>query len=152
MAIAAGLLATSALAAPPSRADQAALERLAAENDAAWDAANAEVISNQYAIDGNLKLGGTDLNDGRAAIQSYFERSFARRPAGLRHVSQVERIDMVTPNTAFADAHVRLERENADGSRTLLREFRNHSVLVRDGSTWRIRAVRSHPVPGKAAL
>lgn len=145
------LLAAAAHAAPPNPADARALMKLGADNDAFWDAADAEKISSHYAIDGTLRVGDSETYEGRDAVRGYFRTSFANRPAGLHHVSQVDRIDMLTKDVALADAHVRVERANPDGSRTLLREFRNLSVLVREGKAWRFRAIRALPLPPKPA-
>lgn len=143
------LMATGVMAAPPGPADRAALEKLAAENDAAWNAKQVDVIVGQYADGASLRLGGSAAHNGREAVRGYFTRAFGARQGKLRHVTQVDNLDMVTPDLVLADAHVRVERDNADGSVTLMREFRNHSVVVREGGVWRLRAVRAHPLPAK---
>lgn len=151
VAASAVMLATAATAAPPSAADRAVLEKLAADNDAAWNAKNIDVLISQYAPEGSLRLGAGALMSGRQMVRSHFARAFAARQGKLRHVSQIDNIDMVTPDLALADVLVRIERDNADGSVTLLREVRNHSMVVREDGEWRLRAVRAYPLPPKPA-
>lgn len=145
------MTATGALAAAPSATDRVALEKLAADNDAAWNAKNVAVVSGQYVADASLRLGTSAAHDGREAVRAYFTRAFGARQGNLRHVSKVDNIDMVTPDLAFADAYVRVERDNSDGTVTLMREFRNHSIVVRENGQWRMRAVRAHPLPANPA-
>ena len=144
IALASAAVISPADAAPPTPEDQTVLEALAARNDAAWNAADAAAISAQYSEDGSLRLSGmTEALTGRAAVHSYFERSFAQRPPGLRHVSRLQRIEMVAPDLAFADAHVRVETLQ-EGRWQLAREFVNHSLLRREAGGWRLHSVRAH--------
>lgn len=134
-------------AAPPAPADRAALETLAARNDAAWTAADAAAIAADYSADGTLRLAGmTEALAGHGAVRGYFERAFAARPAGFRHITRLEKIDLVTPDIAFADARVRVEQLK-DGRWELAREFLNHSVLRKEQGAWRIHSVRAHRLP-----
>jgi uncharacterized protein (TIGR02246 family) len=151
MAAAAMMMTTGAMAAAPSAADRTALERLAADNDAAWNAKDVDGVMAQYAGDGSLRLGGGPAFNGLAAVRRYFTQAFAQRQGRLRHVTRLDNVDLVTPDLAYADAHVRVERDNGDGSFTLMREFRNHSLVVREGGAWRMRAVRAHMLPPKPA-
>lgn len=140
----------AAAAAPPAPADRAALERLAAENDAAWTAKDWDSITGQYSEAGTLRV-GTDapIHLGRAAIGRFFRASFERRAPGFRHVTRLDNIEMVTPDLAIADARVRVERAEA-GSWSLVREFTNSSLLVREGGRWKLHSVRANPLPDGA--
>ena len=84
-------------------------------------------------------------------MRSYFGRAFAARPDGFRHVSRVEGIELLDPDTALADTHVRVERRQPDGSWALQREFRSYSVIVRSKDGWRLRSVRAAPLPARPA-
>lgn len=138
------LLATGAHAMPPSPTDLSALEALAAANDLAWNAADATAISRQYTTDSSLRLSPMDSAlIGREAVRTYFARVFGQRPPGMRHISRLERVEMIAPDLAFADVHVRVEQREGDGW-ALAREFVNHSVLRRENGIWHLHAVRAH--------
>lgn len=150
LAVAFASWGTAASAAPPSVSDRAALERLAADNDAAWTAKDWARITGQYVESGTLRVAPTaPIEIGRAAIGRFFQASFERRPAGFRHVTRIDNIDMVTPNLAIADGYVRVERAEA-GEWTLVREFASNSVVMRDGGGWKIHSVRANPFQAQA--
>lgn len=143
----------AAAAAPPTPADRAALERLAAENDAAWTAKDWDSITGQYAETGTLRVGpDAPVHLGRAAIGRFFRSSFERRAAGFRHVTRLDNIEMVTPDLAIADARVRVERAEAGGGWSLVREFTNSSLVVREGNRWKLHSVRANPLPDGAKV
>lgn len=144
-------LAGSAAAAPPAPADRAALERLAADNDAAWTAKDWVTITGQYAEGGTLRVGpGEPIHAGRAAIARFFQASFGRRAAGLRHVTRIDHVEMVTPDVAIADGHVRVERATDGGGWSLAREFVSSTIVVRERGHWKLHSVRANPLPAAA--
>lgn len=150
--LAATLVATSAIAAPPDAADFAAMKKLARLNDAAWDAGDANAISTGYVADGTLRLSDApEAFEGREAVRGYVVQSFAKRPAGFRHITKLDRVDMLTPDLAFTDASVRVEKSNPDGSWSLIREYRNNTIAVRQGKQWKLRTVRAYAQPAKPA-
>ena len=140
------LVATPALAAPPSDADAAALRSLAGAADEAWNTADAERMSSYYSEDATLQVTGRgEQFVGRGAIRSFMAQSFAARPGVFRHVTEIRRMDAVAPDLVFSDADVRVEQQQADGSWKLVRSFGNVSVAAREGRGWRLRAVRAWP-------
>jgi uncharacterized protein (TIGR02246 family) len=140
-------------AAPPQADDRVALLQVAADNDAAWNAKDWATIAAQFAADGSIRVAPSpQVESGREAIGRFFQRSFAARPDGLRHVTAVRRMEMVSNDLALADGHVRIERH--DGAQVqLLSEFSTTSLLVRTGKEWKIHSVRAHPLttPARAA-
>jgi len=143
------LCSTAANASPPTANDRAALERLASENDAAWTAKDWATITNQYAAGGTLRVDPTKAVElGQEAIGRFFQASFSRRPDGFRHITKVENIEMVTPNLAIADAHVRVERLK-DADWVLAREFVSSSLAIREGGNWKLHSVRANPLPAR---
>jgi uncharacterized protein (TIGR02246 family) len=123
------------------------LMQLAQRSDAYWDAGDAASLSALFADDADLRLGERVGGVGRAQILAYFTASFARREAGLHHVTEVTGLRELAPGVVLVDGHVRLERERADGGRDLLRRFLSHTVLVKQDGQWRFKGVRAHPQP-----
>lgn len=137
----------AAAAAPPGPADRAALERLAAANDAAWTAKDWAAITRQYAESGTLRVAPTaPIEIGRESIARFFQASFERRPPGFRHVTRIDNIEMVAPDLAVADGYVRVERSGPAGW-TLVREFTSSSLVVRERGQWKLHSVRANPLP-----
>jgi uncharacterized protein (TIGR02246 family) len=147
LALAAALLATPALAQPPGPADEAALKALAAEADAAWNAGDAARMTAAYADNGSLRLGSAPAIEGQAAIRAQFETAFAARRSAMRHVTSVDRIELVRPDLAVSDAAVSIEQQQADGNWRPVRAFRNVSIASRGRHGWRLQTVRAVPVP-----
>lgn len=143
LAAIAATMTQAASATPPTDADRALLTRIAAQLDAVWDEGDPAAVSAFYAADGTLRLDSRPLVEGRAAVQRYFEETISRRPAGARHVTEVDHIDMLTPDLAFVDARARIERETAQGGREVLAHFHNQTLASREGGQWRFRAVRA---------
>lgn len=145
--LALALLAAPALAQQPSPADRAALDALAAEADAAWNEKNAARIAAVYTEGASLRLSGGAAIEGREAIRSNFDRNFAARHGTMRHITQVDRAELIGPHLALSDAGVRVEQLQADGSWKLMRTFRNVSLARREGKTWKLHLVRAFVVP-----
>jgi uncharacterized protein (TIGR02246 family) len=138
---------TAAIAAPPNDSDRRQLEQLAHDADTVWDRGDAATLAGLYTGDATLVMAPRERVDGRDAIRAYFEQSFLKRPSQLRHVTAVQRIEMLAPDVAFVDTDVRLERRQDDGSWPTIRRFTNYTVAVRDGDEWRIKEVRTHVKP-----
>jgi uncharacterized protein (TIGR02246 family) len=145
--LALALFAGPALAEPASPADMAALQALANAADSAWNEKNAARMAEAYAEDGTLRMSGGAVLEGRAAIRTTFDRNFAARQGTMRHVTAVDRAELIAPDLAFTDAGVRVEQQQPDGSWTLMRSFRNVSVARREGGTWKLQSVRAFLVP-----
>lgn len=141
------LAASAAQAAAPSPADHAALERLALDSDRDWDAKALDRFLGHHVADSSVRIAGDAAVLGREAMRGYFGRAFAARPAGFRHVSTLEHVDMIGRDTAIVDTQVRVEQRQADGSWALQRTFRTYVVAVRANGEWKLRAVRAAPLP-----
>lgn len=146
MAACAWALAFGAHAAPPSPADEAALRVLAASADEAWDLKDADLMAGYYATDATLLVGGLpEPQQGRAAIQTYFQRAFAQRTSVMRHISEFRALDMIGPDLAVTDLWVRVEAQQPDGGWKEVRRFNNLSMATREGDGWKLRVVRAYP-------
>ncbi len=143
------ILALSSLAlvaAAPAPADRQQLEQLAALNDHYWNEKDVERISGQYADDATVRIGHAQVLQGKAGIRAFFAAAFSRREGEFRHVSKVEHLEVLSPDLVLADNQVRVERADGKGGWAPVREFRTNSLAVRDGATWKLRAVRGHPL------
>ena len=134
------------LAAPVGDGDRVALERLAADNDAAWGAKDVATMSGQYTSDGTVRVSPqSPVIAGKASVSQFFAQAFARRQGVHRHITSLDHIEMIAPDMALADASVRVERQEQDGSWSLVRTFRNLTVAVREAGSWKLRSVRAIP-------
>ncbi|RIX27116.1 DUF4440 domain-containing protein [Sphingomonas edaphi] len=140
-------LNTPVLAAPPSETDRRALEQLAADNDAAWNAKDVATIASQYADAGSVRVSPqSPVIVGRQPVTGFFNEAFSRRRGTHRHITNLDHIELISPDMAFADAAVRVEREEPDGTWVLVRTFRSVTIAVREGLAWKLRAVRAIPL------
>jgi uncharacterized protein (TIGR02246 family) len=139
-------LAAQASAAEVGPTDRQQLLQLAQRMDRAWTAGDANANARLFVADATARFGTDPLGEGREAIRQQFEGFFKDRPAGLRHVTSVERIERIAPDFAMWDAEVRVERQRADGRWVALTRIRNVSLVVRQPDGWRIQAVRAFPV------
>ena len=146
LALAFAVMATPALAAEPDPADRQQLLQLAERMDQAWTAGDADANARLFAADATARFGGDPLGEGREAIRLQFEGFFKDRPAGLRHVTGIERIERLGRGLALWDAEVRVERQQASGQWATLTKIRNVTVAVRQRDGWRIKSVRAFPV------
>ncbi|NNM76019.1 SgcJ/EcaC family oxidoreductase [Sphingomonas sp. ID1715] len=147
LALLLALCAAPASAQPPSAADQAALNALADTADAAWNDKDAARMAEAYVADGSLRMAGGTVVEGKDAIRATFVRNFAARQGTMRHITQVDRAEMIAADLAFTEAGVRVEQQQPDGGWKLMRTFRNISVARRDGGAWKLRSVRAFLVP-----
>lgn len=147
LAIAAALVAAApANAADPSAADRHALLELAGRMDAEWTAANADASASLFAPDATARFGDDPLADGREAIRTQFRSFFADRPAGLRHLTRIDRVEQIGPDHALWDAEVLVDRRQPGGNWQTLTRIRNVTVAVRLTEGWRVLAVRAVPL------
>jgi len=141
-------MATQDAAAELSPQDEHVLLRLAESMDQAWTAGDASANAQLFAIDATARFGNDALEQGRDAIRNQFEGFFKDRPAGLRHVTKIERIEQLGPDLAIWDAEVRVERRQPSGLWAPVTRIRNVTVAIRQTDGWRIKTVRAFPVAG----
>ena len=145
LAIGAAIMAVPAAAAQIEPADHAQLLQLAERMDRAWTAGDANANARLFAADATARFGDDPLGQGRAEIGDQFHAFFKNRPAGLRHVTAIERVELLAPDLTFWDAEVRVERRNAAGEWATLTRIRNVTLAIRQPGGWRIQAVRAFP-------
>lgn len=144
--VAMALMSQASVAAPVGESDRNALERLAAANDAAWGAKDTATMSGQYTENGTVRVSPhAPVISGRANVSEFFAQAFARREGVHRHITSLDNIELIGPDIALADASVRVERQQPNGSWDLVRTFRNISLVVREGGQWKLRSVRAIP-------
>lgn len=140
------LLATPALSAEPSPEERTALLQLAERMDQAWTMADANANAELFTSDATARFDEDPLGDGRDAIRAQFQAFFKDRPTGLRHVTAIERVELMAPGLALWDAEVRVERERPADQWVTLTRIRNVTLAVRQSDGWRIKAVRAFPI------
>jgi uncharacterized protein (TIGR02246 family) len=150
LAAATALMPEAANASPPSDGDRVALIQLAAQLDAVWDSGDPAAVSALYDVDGSVRMDGRPIVQGRDAVQAYFVETMGRRPAGVRHVTRVENIDMLSPDLALVDTRVSIERDGPQGRREVLAQFHNQTLSLRQADGWRFRAVRAQRMATQA--
>lgn len=139
-------MAAQAAAAQLSAADNHELLQLARRMDQAWTAADADANAQLFATDATARFGDDSLGQGRDAIRNQFDGFFRDRPAGLRHVTKIERVEQLGPDLGIWDAVVRVERQLPEGQWATLTRIRNVTIVIRQSDGWRIKAVRAFPV------
>lgn len=133
-------------AAEPSPVDQLALRQLANRMDQAWTAADADANAELFAYDATARFAAEPIGAGRDAIRDQFRTFFKDRPAGLRHVTSIERIEQLAANLVMWDAEVRVEGKQANGEWATLTTIRNVTLVARQPDGWRIQTVRAFPI------
>lgn len=146
LAIIAVFLAAPAFSAEPTPRDRAELRQLAERMDLAWTAADADANAELFASDATARFDTDPLSQGREAIRRQFQAFFKDRPAGLRHVTNIERVELLAPDLALWDAEVRVERRQAMGDWMTLTRIRNVALVHRQSDGWRIKAARAFPI------
>ena len=144
------LAASPALALEPGAADAAALGALAAAADADWNEKDVAGMAAHYTPDASLGVGGAAAPVvGAPAIEALFVSGFAGRQATERHITRVERMEMITPDLALTEGGVTVERQEGDAWRPV-RRFRTLALAARTEGGWKLRMVRSTLLPSPA--
>jgi uncharacterized protein (TIGR02246 family) len=138
--------ASEAYAAEPAPADRQQLMQLAERMDHAWTAGDAEANAQLFAVDATARFGNDRLAVGREEILAQFRSFFNDRPAGLRHVTKIERVERLNDELAMWDAEVRVEGQRPPGQWVALTTIRNVTIAARQREGWRIKSVRAFPV------
>lgn len=147
------MAALPALAADPPEAgrvraaceDLPALQQLADVLDADWNERDADGLAAHYREDAVLALEPSGARAvGRPAVHAYFARSLGALPPDLRHRTVVRQAQALEGGLCLTDSEVAIEREGAAGEgRQRLGDFRTYTLLGRDGSGWKLVAVRA---------
>lgn len=127
-------------------ADRRAVEQAAVDADTAWNRRDAAALAAMYTADATLAVGGGLSAQGASAVNDYFERSFARTPATLRHLTTVDRVVVLAPDLVLADTRVALD-DTAAGAARRVRDFNTLTLLARREGQWKLHAVRALPAP-----
>ena len=142
----AGSVASGVCAAEPAASDRQQLLQLADRMDCAWTNGDAEANAQLFASDATARFGNDPLGIGRAAILAQFQSFFKDRPAGLRHVTKIERLERLADDLALWDAEVRVEIQRPSSQWVTLTTIRNVTIAIRQQDGWRIQSVRAFPV------
>ena len=138
--------ASGAHAAAPATSDHQQLMQLAKQMDRAWTAGDPEANADLFASDATARFGNDRLGIGRGEILAQFQSFFKGRPAGLRHVTKIERIERLANDLAMWDAEVRVEGQRPPNQWVTLTTIRNVTIARHGREGWRIQSVRAFPV------
>ena len=139
-------IASGAYGSEPAPADRLQLTQLAEQMDRAWTEGNAQANARLFATNATARFGNDRLGIGKDAILAQLQSFFKDRPAGLRHVTRIERIERLAEDLALWDAEVRVEGQRPPGQWVQLTTIRNVTIAVRQREEWRIQSVRAFPV------
>jgi uncharacterized protein (TIGR02246 family) len=130
-------------------ADKEAIVATWSELDAAWVARDVDRISRLFAEDATFTfLPGARRLEGGPAIRAHFAAQFPRQSPELRHVTDVQRVRLLTEGLAAVDAGVRVLRSGREGaSDTLFRAFAIFAIMTRIDDGWEILEIRAFRLP-----
>ena len=146
-ALAAVATTGTANAAPLAPSDRVELEQLKDANDASWNRRDAATITGQYVADATVRVApSAELVAGRDEINRFFTAAFARRQGEFRHVTSLAHLEPLADGTVLSEGDVRVEKQEANGSWSLVRRFRTIAIAVRGATGWKLRSVRAIPL------
>jgi uncharacterized protein (TIGR02246 family) len=130
--------------------DAAAIGKIWAEVDAAWNARDAARFSSLYTEDASFEFVDQGQRiEGRAAIRRHFEAQFPRTGAELSHHTRIRATRLIATGVVEADGVVQIMRAAAEGTgpAVVVRTFAIYAVMVRSSDLWRIGALRIFQMP-----
>jgi uncharacterized protein (TIGR02246 family) len=130
--------------------DTAAIAKVWADVDVAWNARDASRFSALYTDDASFEFvdQGQAIN-GREAIRRHFEDQFPRTAAELSHHTRIRATRRIADGAVAADGVVEIKRTPADrsGPPSVIRTFAIYAVMVSAADTWRIDSLRIYQMP-----
>lgn len=137
------------LAAPSGEersADEAAVRRVNADLDEAWNRRDAAALAALFMDDADFQWPTGELLSGRQRIDEHFAAGvFKQMPVDLRHLTTIQRLRFPATDIVIGDGTIVVARENpATGEKPHFRASFTSVGLKRDGR-WRIAAVRMMP-------
>lgn len=128
-------------------ADEAAVRRLNADLDEAWNRRDAAALAALFEADADFQWPAGELLPGRERIREHFAGVvFTQTPPAMRHLTTLRRLRFPAPDTAIGDGTIEVARENAAaGEKPHFYALFTSVGRKRDGR-WLIAAVRLFPV------
>jgi uncharacterized protein (TIGR02246 family) len=110
-----------------------------------WSEHDPSALATFFAQDADMIMGSDPVASGRAAIQGWWRDYFAKQEPERRLAIDIHRMRLVTPAVAVLNVATTTEGRNAQGEALSSRKARGTWVVVREGDTWRISAMRGMP-------
>ncbi|HEY2356165.1 MAG TPA: SgcJ/EcaC family oxidoreductase [Phenylobacterium sp.] len=142
-------LAVAAFAASTAAAPDPAAEVLQQGYVQAWNRADAASIAAFFAPDGDFTNPTGFHAQGRADIAAFYAQAFAMGYAGSQGGFETLRTRLVAPGVLVVDGQWSIRgARTPEGSARTPEQGLATAVLVREGRSWRIAALREQQSPG----
>ncbi|MEJ2679771.1 MAG: nuclear transport factor 2 family protein [Gemmatimonadota bacterium] len=132
-------------AAAQTSEDSVAIRALVEAYRVTWNEHDLSALATFFTQDADMIMGSDSVADGRAAIQGWWRDYFARQEPERRLAIDVRALRLITPAVAVLNAVTTTQGRNAQGEALNSRKARGTWVVVREGDTWRISAMRGMP-------
>jgi len=110
-----------------------------------WNGHDPSDLAAFFTEDADMIMGTDPISVGRRAIQRWWQDYFSRQEPG-RHVAIVTHaVRLISPEVAVLNVTTTTEGLDARGEELSSRDARGTWVVVREGGTWRIAAMRGMP-------
>jgi uncharacterized protein (TIGR02246 family) len=144
-----GVLATSSVAtADGVNSDFDFLEVYAAT----WNTHDADALAALFAADADMIMGNLPRVAGREAIRSWWQTYFSRIDAGRKGEFDLLSQRVIVPGVRLVNVASKTSGANDSGEELATRLARGTWLVVKEGGTWHIAAMRGLPVEGEERL
>ena len=127
-------------------ADVAAIRRVSANVDAAYNRRDAVAFSAYFLEDADFQWHTGALLKNREEIRRHFAEAFKTMPADYRHITTLLRIRFLSPDIAVGDGTVVIARAGAADNEQPYMKVLMTGVAKKDRGQWRIAAIRLIPI------
>ncbi len=145
--IVAGILAVTLPAAATDRSgtDPGALRDYVEAYQKVWNTRDAAAVAAFFAEDADVVMGNVPAVRGRAAIETWWRAYFERQEPERRGTFDVTAARLLTPDVGLVNIDSTTHGVSSGGDPLPVRRFRGTWLLRRDGTEWRIEAMRGQP-------
>lgn len=125
--------------------DSVAVRGLVEAYRTTWNEHDPSALATFFTQDADMIMGSDPVALGREAIQGWWRHYFARQEPQRRVAIDVHAVRLITPDVAVLNVATTTGGRNAQGETLKSRKARGTWVVIRQGGTWRISAMRGMP-------
>ena len=125
--------------------DSAAVVSLVEAYRTTWNGHNPSDLAGFFTEDADMIMGTDPVTMGRKAIEGWWQSYFARQEPQRHVVIEVHALRLIAPDVAVLNVTTTTQGRSAQGEELRSRDARGTWVVVREGGTWRIAAMRGMP-------